>query len=104
MKGMGIKVHTLREMEMFIERYPELFDNVPFMLGYHASCADFTNFDLSFIRNGITGVGDAVFGRGVYIGSEKVARGYGDQSLKWKAARSKKITRTIDTRFGQIEL
>ena len=26
MKGMGIKVHTLREMEMFREQHPELFD------------------------------------------------------------------------------
>jgi len=27
MKGMDIRVHTLREMEMFIEQHPELFDD-----------------------------------------------------------------------------
>jgi hypothetical protein len=28
MKGMGIKVHTLREMEIFMRQHPDLFENV----------------------------------------------------------------------------
>lgn len=31
MKGMGIRVHTLREMEIFMEQHPELFDDVQAM-------------------------------------------------------------------------
>ena len=27
MKGMGMKVHTLREMEIFMQQHPELFDD-----------------------------------------------------------------------------